>query len=77
MAKNQRSFYLENDTLQFIKDYQVQHELSSISAALDRIIFSLIMDNPIAAKQSKVQSKTENKKDIPNSIRNIQNTMRD
>lgn len=76
MAKNQRTVYLENDILQFILDYQEEHKLSSLSIALERIIFSLMLGNEpktrIAEKPIKMDSKT-----VPQSIMNIRKTMGD
>lgn len=77
MAKKiQRSFYLESDIFNYIKTYQDENNLSSISTALERIIFSLILCNndeikPTIAKKS---IKTESKV-VPQSIMNIRKTM--
>lgn len=77
MAKKvQRSFYLETDIFNYIKSYQDEHNLSSISIALERIIFSLMLGNNIQVKTSKIKSENE-LKNIPNSIKNIRNSMRD
>ena len=76
MAKNQRTIYLESDTLQYILDYQEKHNLSSFSVAIERIIFSLMLgDEPktrIVEKSIKTDSKV-----VPQSIMNIRKTMRD
>lgn len=77
MAKKvQRSFYLETDIFNYIKSYQDEHNLSSISIALERIIFSLMLGNNIQVKTSKIKAENE-LKNIPNSIKNIRNSMRD
>lgn len=74
--KIQRSFYLEPDIFNYIKTYQDENNLSSISIALERIIFSLILcnsdiSNPrIAKKPIKDDSKI-----VPQSIMNIRKTM--
>lgn len=75
MAKKiQKSFYLEKDVMSFIEQYQESHELSSISTALERILIPLMMDNP---PDIRPMAKKENKKDIPTSVRNIVQSMRD
>ena len=56
MAKKiQRSFYLETDVFNYIKSYQEEYGLSSISVALERIIFSIMLGNNI-----QIKSKTGN-----------------
>ena len=77
MAKKiQRSVYLEPDIFNYIKTYQDENNLSSISTALERIIFSLILCNndeikpTIAKKSIKTDSKV-----VPQSIMNIRKTM--
>ena len=51
MAKKiQRSFYLETDVFNYIKTYQEEYDLSSISVALERIIFSIMLGNNIQIK---------------------------
>ena len=76
MAKNQRTIYLESDTLQYILDYQEKYNLSSFSVAIERIIFSLMLGNEpktrIAEKPIKMDSKV-----VPQSIMNIRKTMGD
>ena len=60
MAKKvQRSFYLETDIFNYIKSYQDEHNLSSISIALERIIFSLMLGNNIQVKTSKIKAENE------------------
>lgn len=77
MAKKiQRSFYLEPDIFNYIKTYQDENNLSSISTALERIIFALMLGNEpktkIAEKPIKMDSKV-----VPQSIMNIRKTMGD
>lgn len=75
MAKKiQRTFYLEEVTMNYIESYQEQYNLSSISSALERIIFSLSMGNQPIVQQSK-PIKNNEKKDIPQSILNIRKSM--
>lgn len=77
MAKKiQRSFYLEPDIFNYIKTYQDENNLSSISTALERIIFSLILCNNDEIKPTitKKSIKTESKV-VPQSIMNIRKTM--
>ena len=77
MAKKiQRSFYLETDVFNYIKTYQEEYDLSSISVALERIIFSIMLGNNI---QIKLKENAIEKKDktLPKSIANIRNSMKD
>jgi hypothetical protein len=77
MAKKvQRSFYLEPDIFNYIKTYQDENNLSSISIALERIIFSLILCNNDMSK-SKIAKKPikDDSKVVPQSIMNIRKTM--
>ena len=77
MAKKvQRSFYLETDVFNYIKSYQEEYSLSSISVALERIIFSIMLGNNI---QIKLKENAIEKKDktLPKSIANIRNSMKD
>ena len=74
--KIQRSFYLEPDIFNYIKTYQDENNLSSISIALERIIFSLILcnsdiSNPIIVKKPI----KDDSKIVPQSIMNIRKTM--
>lgn len=77
MAKKiQRSFYLESDIFNYIKSYQDKNNLSSISSALERIIFSLMLnDNPNIKQKEKTIEKEI--KVIPQSISKIKQSMRD
>lgn len=77
MAKKvQRSFYLESDIFNYIKSYQDKNNLSSISSALERIIFSLMLnDNPNIKQKEKTIEKEI--KAIPQSIAKIKQSMRD
>lgn len=77
MAKKvQRSFYLETDVFNYIKSYQEEYDLSSISAALERIIFSIMLGNNIQIK-SKENAIEKKDKILPKSIANIRNSMKD
>ena len=74
--KIQRSFYLEPDIFNYIKTYQDENNLSSISTALERIIFSLILCNNDDTKIRITENpiKTDSKV-VPQSIMNIRKTM--
>lgn len=77
MAKKiQRSFYLETDVFNYIKSYQEEYSLSSISVALERIIFSIMLGNNIQinSKENAIEKKD---KTLPKSIANIRNSMKD
>ena len=77
MAKKiQRSFYLETDVFNYIKTYQEEYDLSSISVALERIIFSIMLGNNIQIK-SKEDAIEKKDKTLPKSIANIRNSMKD
>ena len=77
MAKKiQRSFYLETDVFNYIKTYQEEYSLSSISVALERIIFSIMLGNNIQIK-SKENAIEKKDKTLPKSIANIRNSMKD
>ena len=77
MAKKvQRSFYLETDVFNYIKSYQEEYGLSSISVALERIIFSIMLGNNIQIK-SKENAIEKKDKTLPKSIANIKNSMKD
>ena len=77
MAKKiQRSFYLETDVFNYIKSYQEEYSLSSISVALERIIFSIMLGNNIQIK-SKENAIEKKDKTLPKSIANIRNSMKD
>ncbi len=77
MAKKiQRSFYLETDVFNYIKTYQEEYDLSSISVALERIIFSIMLGNNIQIK-SKENAIEKKDKTLPKSIANIRNSMKD
>lgn len=77
MAKKvQRSFYLETDIFNYIKTYQDENNLSSISTALERIIFSLILCNNDISKSEITKKPIKNdSKVVPQSIMNIRKTM--
>ena len=74
--KIQRSFYLETDVFNYIKSYQEEYSLSSISVALERIIFSIMLGNNIQinSKENAIEKKD---KTLPKSIANIRNSMKD
>ena len=77
MAKKiQRSFYLETDVFNYIKSYQEEYDLSSISVALERIIFSIMLGNntQIKSKENAIEKKD---KILPKSIANIKKSMKD
>ena len=77
MAKKvQRSFYLETDVFNYINSYQEEYGLSSISVALERIIFSIMLGNNIQIK-SKENAIEKKDKTLPKSIANIRNSMKD
>ena len=76
MAKNQRTVYLESDTLQYILDYQKEHNLSSFSVAIERIIFALMLGNESKTRIVEKPIKTDSKV-VPQSIMNIRKTMGD
>lgn len=77
MAKKiQRSFYLETDVFNYIKSYQEEYSLSSISVALERIIFSIMLGNNVQIK-SKENAIEKKDKTLPKSIANIRNSMKD
>ena len=74
--KIQRSFYLETDVFNYIKTYQEEYALSSISVALERIIFSIMLGNNIQIK-SKENAIEKKDKTLPKSIANIRNSMKE
>ena len=77
MAKKiQRSFYLEPDIFNYIKTYQDENNLSSMSIALERIIFSIMLGNNIQIK-SKENAIEKKDKTLPKSIANIRKSMKD
>lgn len=62
MSKKQKSFYLEEDILAHIVDYQKEHKLSSPNVALERIILERMYNiQPIPKIKNVVENSQPNK----------------
>ena len=69
--KKQTTIYLEEINLEYLKQYQESYRLSSISSALNMLLFQMQSNIPIEAKKDKP------KKTTSNSILSAMNSMRD
>lgn len=69
--KKQTTIYLEEINLEYLKQYQESYRLSSISAALNMLLFQMQSNIPIETKKDKP------KKTTSNSILSAMNSMRD
>lgn len=79
MAKKvQKTIYLEEINMEFLKQYQEKYRLSTISVALDHIIFSLMINGSVEGiKFNNIKNNIDSQKGVPKSIINIKNSMRD
>ena len=77
MAKKQRSFYLESDIMNYIESYQMNHDLSSISAALERIIFTIMMNGTVEVHETKKIDKPKEETKQSKLLANMKKTMKD
>lgn len=69
--KKQTTIYLEEINLEYLKQYQESYRLSSISSALNMLLFQMQSNIPIEIKKDKP------KKTTSNSILSAMNSMRD
>ncbi len=69
--KKQTTIYLEEINLEYLKQYQESYRLSSISSALNMLLFQMQSNIPIETKKDK------SKKTTSNSILSAMNSMRD
>lgn len=69
--KKQTTIYLEEINMEYLKQYQETYRLSSISSALNMLLFQMQSNTPIEIKKEKP------KKAISNSVLSAINSMRD
>lgn len=69
--KKQTTIYLEEINMEYLKQYQETYKLSSISSALNMLLFQMQSNTPIEIKKEKP------KKTISNSVLSAINSMRD
>lgn len=69
--KKQTTIYLEEINMEYLKQYQETYRLSSISSALNMLLFQMQSNTPTEIKKEKP------KKIISNSVLSAINSMRD
>ena len=69
--KKQTTIYLEEINMEYLKQYHETYRLSSISSALNMLLFQMQSNTPIEIKKEKP------KKAISNSVLSAINSMRD
>ena len=75
MAKKvQKTIYIEKDIYTMIEYFQKGNDLSSFSVAIERLLLTIINDTKI---NNRIKKEEKQQKEIPNSIINIRNSMRD
>lgn len=81
MAKLQKTIYFEKDVANFIEKYKEDNELSNFSTSLERLILSIMYNNPInMSHSSNIKEKEVIKKEekqLPASILTMRQSMRD
>ena len=79
MAKKQSTIYLSDDIYSYLIAYKDNNNLNNLSTAIERIILERIFSERGNLKSSvnTVKKKDEKKKDIPKTILDLKNSMRD
>ena len=79
MAKKQSTIYLSNDIYSYLIAYKDNNNLNNLSTAIERIILERIFSErgSLNSSVNTVKKKDEKKKDIPKTILDLKNSMRD
>lgn len=79
MAKKQSTIYLSNDIYSYLIAYKDNNNLNNLSTAIERIILERIFSERgnLNSSVNTVKKKDEKKKDIPKTILDLKNSMRD
>lgn len=79
MAKKQSTIYLSDDIYSYLVAYKDNNNLNNLSTAIERIILERIFSERgnLNSSVNTVKKKDEKKKDIPKTILDLKNSMRD
>ena len=79
MAKKQSTIYLSDDIYSYLIAYKDNNNLNNLSTAIERIILERIFGERgnLNSSVNTVKKKDEKKKDIPKTILDLKNSMRD
>lgn len=79
MAKKQSTIYLSDDIYSYLIAYKDNNNLNNLSTAIERIILERIFSErgSLNSSVNTVKKKDEKKKDIPKTILDLKNSMRD
>lgn len=79
MAKKQSTIYLSDDIYSYLISYKDNNNLNNLSTAIERIILERIFSERgnLNSSVNTVKKKDEKKKDIPKTILDLKNSMRD
>ena len=79
MAKKQSTIYLSDDIHSYLIAYKDNNNLNNLSTAIERIILERIFSERgnLNSNVNTVKKKDEKKKDIPKTILDLKNSMRD
>lgn len=79
MAKKQSTIYLSDDIYSYLIVYKDNNSLNNLSTAIERIILERIFSErgSLNSSVNTVKKKDEKKKDIPKTILDLKNSMRD
>ena len=79
MAKKQSTIYLSDDIYSYLMTYKDNNNLNNLSTAIERIILERIFSERgnLNSSVNTVKKKDEKKKDIPKTILDLKNSMRD
>ena len=79
MAKKQSTIYLSDDIYSYLIAYKDNNNLNNLSTAIERIILERIFSERgnLNSSVNAVKRKDEKKKDIPKTILDLKNSMRD
>ena len=79
MVKKQSTIYLSDDIYSYLIAYKDNNNLNNLSTAIERIILERIFSERgnLNLSVNTVKKKDEKKKDIPKTILDLKNSMRD
>lgn len=79
MAKKQSTIYLSDDIYSYLISYKDNNNLNNLSTAIERIILERIFSERgnLNSSVNTIKKKDEKKKDIPKTILDLKNSMRD
>ena len=79
MAKKQSTIYLSDDIYSYLIAYKDNNNLNNLSTAIERITLERIFSEKgnLNSSVNTVKKKDEKKKDIPKTILDLKNSMRD